>query len=83
MNAVSPEILRTIQELQRLPSLSGFSLGGGTNLALQYNHRISEDIDLFCPHIVRLNGFAIIQSEVAMSLPQSDILPSFPGSWRR
>jgi len=65
MNAVSPEILRTIQELQRLPSLAAFALGGGTNLALQYNHRISDDIDLFCPHIVGLKGFATIQSEVA------------------
>ena len=63
MNAVSPEILRTIQELQRLPSLWGFSLGGGTNLALQYNHRISDDIDLFCPHIVGISGFANIEKE--------------------
>ena len=65
MDAVSPEILKTILELQNLPSLSGFSLGGGTNLALQYNHRISDDIDLFCPEIIGRDGFKKIEDEVA------------------
>jgi len=40
-----------------MPSLSEFSLGGGTNLAFQYNHHISEVIDLFCPSIVGKQGF--------------------------
>jgi hypothetical protein len=30
-----------------LPELSGFSLVGGTALALRYGHRISIDLDLF------------------------------------
>ena len=51
MSAVSPAIVKTILQLQSLPSLANFSLAGGTNLALQYNHRISDDIDLFCPEI--------------------------------
>jgi hypothetical protein len=55
MTAVSPAIVKTIIQLQSLPSLANFSLAGGTNLALQYNHRISDDIDLFCSEIIGLN----------------------------
>lgn len=65
MSAVSPDILKTIIELQNLPSLSDFALGGGTNLALQYNHRISDDIDLFCPDIIGKDGFKKIELEVS------------------
>lgn len=65
MSAVSPAIVKTILQLQNLPSLANFSLAGGTNLALQYNHRISDDIDLFCSEIIGLNGFNKIQEEVA------------------
>lgn len=64
MNAVSPAIVKTIIQLQSLPSLSNFNLAGGTNLALQYNHRISDDIDLFCSEIVGINGFQMIEDEV-------------------
>jgi len=64
MNAVSPAISKAILELQALPTLSGFALGGGTNLALQFNHRISDDIDLFCPEIIGREGFKNIEKEV-------------------
>lgn len=64
MSAVAPILLRTIQELFTLQSLNKFALGGGTNLALQYNHRISDDIDLFCPEIIGINGFEAIIREV-------------------
>ncbi|MFI5136516.1 MAG: nucleotidyl transferase AbiEii/AbiGii toxin family protein [Sphingobacteriales bacterium] len=64
MNAVSPELLQTIRELQLLKNLNGFSLGGGTNLAIRYNHRISIDIDLFCPDIVGRVGFQKIIEDV-------------------
>lgn len=47
MNAVSSVLINTILDFQKLPSVSKFSLGGGTNLALHYNHRISIDIDFF------------------------------------
>ena len=67
MSAVSPAIVKTILQLQSLPSLANFSLAGGTNLALQYNHRISDDIDLFCPEIIGLEGFNKIQEEVKAS----------------
>ncbi|UPQ78328.1 nucleotidyl transferase AbiEii/AbiGii toxin family protein [Flavobacterium azooxidireducens] len=64
MTAVSPTIVKTILQLQSLPSLANFGLAGGTNLAIQYNHRISDDIDLFCPEIIGLEGFNKIQEEV-------------------
>lgn len=67
MSAVSPVIVKTILQLQSLPSLANFSLAGGTNLALQYNHRISDDIDLFCSEIIGLEGFNKIQEEVKAS----------------
>ena len=57
MQAVSPALLQTIKELQQLPSLNAFALAGGTNLALRYNHRISEDIDLFSTNIIGIEGF--------------------------
>ncbi|WP_051224233.1 nucleotidyl transferase AbiEii/AbiGii toxin family protein [Flavobacterium tegetincola] len=64
MKAVSPAIIKIISQLQSIPSISEFSLGGGTNLALQFNHRISEDIDLFCSGIVGKQGFKMIEEDV-------------------
>jgi len=63
MQAVSKLLLQTIKELQALPSLSDFALAGGTNLALRFNHRISEDIDLFSTNIIGIKGFEQIESE--------------------
>lgn len=37
MSAVSPILKQTILELQNLPSIAQFALGGGTNLALRDN----------------------------------------------
>lgn len=64
MQAVSSALLTSIKELQALPSLSKFALAGGTNLALRFNHRISEDIDLFTTEIIGIKGFANIEAEV-------------------
>ena len=48
-----PQILRdVIKELMEEPVLSDFYLGGGTNLAIKYNHRVSIDIDLFSSGVV-------------------------------
>jgi hypothetical protein len=33
----------------REPACTSFRLGGGTALALQLGHRLSDDLDLFCP----------------------------------
>jgi hypothetical protein len=64
MKALSDSLLETILELQQLPSLSSSSLGGGTNLAIRYGHRISYDIDLFFSGIVGKQGYELIRGEV-------------------
>jgi len=46
-HTVSPSLLKALQKLMLMPSLSDFALVGGTNLALQCGHRKSIDIDLF------------------------------------
>ena len=63
MSAVSPLLKKTILELQNLPSIAQFALGGGTNLALRYNHRISVDIDFIAPIIIGRLGFDKIIAE--------------------
>lgn len=44
---VAPTTLRLLKSISALPGLSGFSLAGGTALALQLGHRISVDLDFF------------------------------------
>ena len=64
MNAVSLELKKMILELQNLSSLSEFALGGGINLALRYQHRISIDIDFISVDVIGKKGFERIISEV-------------------
>lgn len=64
MSAVSQVLLQTIKELQSLPSLSQFALAGGTNLAFRFNHRESQDIDLFSPSIVGVKQLEVIENEI-------------------
>lgn len=64
MIAVSPELKSIILEIQNLPSVSEFALGGGTNLALRYQHRISIDIDFISSVVVGKAGLKKIVSEV-------------------
>lgn len=44
---VEPGTLALLNGLMGIPELAGFSLVGGTALALKYGHRISVDLDLF------------------------------------
>ena len=56
MKAVSPVLYQTIKELQSLKILKSFALGGGTNLAVRYDHPESIDIDLFCTENIGSKG---------------------------
>jgi len=47
LDAVSPALIRVLQQLMAVPQLQPFYLVGGTALALRYGHRISVDLDLF------------------------------------
>jgi len=62
--AVSAELLETIIELQCLSSLKNAVLGGGTNLAIRYDHRESIDIDLFFSGIIGKSGYKNIENEI-------------------
>jgi hypothetical protein len=44
---VSPDLIKILRVLMSMEELSTFSLGGGTSLALRFEHRSSLDIDLF------------------------------------
>lgn len=61
----------TIEELMQLDVLDSFSLGGGTNLALKYDHRLSTDIDLFSHDIV---------GRAALGEIKETLISKFPGS---
>lgn len=78
MQAVSSALLKTIKELQALPSLSMFSLGGGTNLAYRYNHRKSIDIDLFSNVIIGIEGYKKIEEELNAFYGDSIMNLSYP-----
>ncbi|NML23688.1 nucleotidyl transferase AbiEii/AbiGii toxin family protein [Pseudoflavitalea sp. G-6-1-2] len=56
LEAVSKDLQSLIIEIQSLPAFANFALAGGTNLALLYNHRVSEDIDLISSEIVGISG---------------------------
>lgn len=68
MRAVTPAIIKAIIELQTLPTVSKFTLGGGTNLALQFNHRISDDIDFFYDGIIGKEGLKISKTKLKITL---------------
>ena len=46
---VAGKTLELLKTLETDPALSGFSLAGGTSLALYLGHRVSVDLDLFTP----------------------------------
>jgi hypothetical protein len=54
---MTEEMIILIRELQAMEPLGHFSLAGGTNLAVRFNHRKSEDIDLFTDRIIGIKGW--------------------------
>ncbi len=46
-NAVEPSTLELLKKICAIHSLDHFALGGGTNLALRMEHRLSLDLDFF------------------------------------
>lgn len=78
MSSVSQELITLIKELQNLPSLSKFSLGGGTNLAYRYNHRKSIDVDLFTNELIGVAGYSEIEREIYEFFGDAVISLSYP-----
>lgn len=75
---VDQRILSTIIELQNLKTLKTFYLAGGTNLALRFNHRKSEDIDLFCEEMIGINGFVQIEQELKKVFKDRILFITYP-----
>ena len=61
---VSDNLYANIQDLMNLATLSNFYLGGGTGLAVKYNHRVSTDIDLFSQGVVGIKKMHEIAQEI-------------------
>ena len=47
MSPISLGLLKIIHELQSFECFQGSALGGGTNLAIRYQPRVSTDINIF------------------------------------
>ena len=52
--AVTPELLIMLTEIMKQPLFDNYILAGGTALALQIGHRMSDDIDIFTGDIPRM-----------------------------
>ena len=78
ITAVTPELYSTIQGLLSFESLQNFSLGGGTSLALRYNHRQSLDIDLFSSELIGKKGFNKIITEAIAKYGENATQFDFP-----
>jgi hypothetical protein len=78
MQSVSDELITLVKKLQQLPSLESFSLGGGTNLALRYQHRKSDDIDLFSDKIIGKEGYELIKNELKKAFRSKIISFDYP-----
>src|SRR5258707_13387845 len=75
-NTVSIKTFETLKQLMSDEKLSGFILVGGTALALQIGHRMSDDIDLFTTKEFEKPGFGkYLASQYGFRLPvYSDIM---------
>jgi hypothetical protein len=58
-NSVSESLLDTLLELNKSVLFKNYFLVGGTALALQIGHRISEDIDLFTRLLIKIKKESI------------------------
>jgi hypothetical protein len=78
MDAVSKEVITLIKNLQTLQSLKAFALAGGTNLALRFQHRKSDDIDLFTDGVIGRKGYEKILNDVKKEFGPKLISFQFP-----
>ncbi|SFT89249.1 Nucleotidyl transferase AbiEii toxin, Type IV TA system [Algoriphagus locisalis] len=55
MKGLAPKTLAVFDKVSALGSIKGYVLVGGTGIALQINHRLSEDLD-FCKWVPKTNA---------------------------
>lgn len=73
---VSDELYSVILKLMNEPLFEDFLLGGGTNLAIKYNHRLSIDIDLFSTTIVGTEKLNLICNYIEKKFGTDNVLIS-------
>ena len=74
MESISTPLKEIIIELMQEPILESFNLGGGTNLALKYNHRVSKDIDLFSNKVVGIEKIKQINNFLMLRYKDDDLV---------
>lgn len=71
MQGLAPNTLRVFDKVSGLESIKGYVLVGGTGIALQINHRLSEDLD-FCRWVPKTNAnYAVSVKEIEAELKKN------------
>lgn len=71
MQGLAPKTLAVFDKISALESIKDYSLVGGTGIALQINHRLSEDLD-FCKWVPKTNaGYAVSVQEIESELKKN------------
>ncbi|HLG38289.1 MAG TPA: nucleotidyl transferase AbiEii/AbiGii toxin family protein [Chitinophagaceae bacterium] len=70
-NAIPPAVLELLKKISAIKQLDDFGLGGGTNIALRFGHRLSVDLDFFTN-----TGFenSSVFNLITKSFPASELL---------
>lgn len=66
---VSPLLINSLRKLMESEAFKPFRLVGGTNLSLQFGHRISDDIDLFTDAPYGSLDFSLFEKYLEMTFP--------------
>ena len=69
--AVEPHTLELLKEICSTTTLENFALGGGTNLALRFGHRLSIDLDFFTSNPFQNN---LIFQEIMNRFPNAELI---------
>ena len=81
MKALSDDLFELAKELQNLSILEDGALGGGTNLALRYGHRKSDDIDIFFPYILGRTGYDQILKQIRSNFKDKLVNADYPSNY--
>lgn len=74
--AVSQILREVLIELMDEAVLSAFYIGGGTNLAIKYDHQVSVDIDLFSSGVVGIKKWTMELIDRASMIQLAESKPS-------
>ncbi len=64
--AISKKLLTSLNNISKIKSLENFFLAGGTALALQIGHRVSDDIDFFSLKEFKSSLFHLINKKLSV-----------------